>query len=1005
MAPTTFSSPDLKGRLFSSGSISEPVSEVLARRKGDRWDKECGILRDSADLLAFKLGIQMGSASGHNLGVFYPQNAVVIEVQSSILILCVRDVGKIACDSNWLEAPTLHKNLCSRYSHNAWQSKLGDAFVKYGLVPKPQPPAPPKPAEATPTPRAAAAPVDATKAEPAREVASFAPTEDKEDFAAYMARQKALFGGEEPKKEEAPSSAGEPHANKYFTPDSEIHLGEPGQAKPQENRFANLYKTSEEPDPEPEPEPEPEEPKRKLTHVDELELSLREVSAVEAREANTVVAEVVTATVLDLVDMVELMQDCEDDLLWHEYETNCDDELAEDHRKFSATLNHLFKAEKVQVPMTDVHLEDHLDADKLMLADLTAEENTPFTQPIRQLVERFGQTVLMIEEVEETIASLEELEHAIKVVDKIAPVRKPVEKLHHHNTSTGPRAVEAPKDLPPPGSVKPSKAKRVSRKPALPKLSMPTESFPERDYPHADLSKAVVPVPELCVSLSEVMKPKGEARDGGAAEEGIMLRLYEYIHDKASTLKQVFMEFDTDGSGKIDEQELYYALRKMEYSVDFGECRTIIRSIETHAASLEKELHANHKGYRAAGKMAAEELLMGIQHQNQGGYERNVDGKIDYKELMLTLNHIAKQKGVTTRMSRFTPGGQLKKRTPGASILKASAGASKLKGVRGIQGLNSLYRTHARISHSDAGMTEEDVASADDLGPINPVKQLAEDEYGLKSADGFLFPIHNSKVMDCKALLAEPSRVVEVDTHSVQVQTIAELITCLAFDKSQLHKPTLRKMQGDMLTLLVAACHVENLRLFIATVEKVLDSDGQESDVDSVIELVASSFAMDTTVLDWHQKEESLRGVDRAMDILWYSRCREEFEAEDDVAACKGMWKQIYCELRFQRHLRGGLDKITEAELQMWENFIGGLVQTVDLSETGCRDEAVAVAVTYCPNIKYLDLHDTKVTDEAIGELVGTLQDLIWINIEDTAITGDGVEKLIKTYPKLELVG
>ena len=79
MAPTTLSSPDLRQRLFSSGSISEPVAEVLAKRQGDRWAKECGVVRDACDLLAFKLGIQMGSAAGQNLGVFYPQNAVVLE--------------------------------------------------------------------------------------------------------------------------------------------------------------------------------------------------------------------------------------------------------------------------------------------------------------------------------------------------------------------------------------------------------------------------------------------------------------------------------------------------------------------------------------------------------------------------------------------------------------------------------------------------------------------------------------------------------------------------------------------------------------------------------------------------------------------------------------------------------------------------------------------------------------------------------------------------------------
>ena len=121
------------------------------------------------------------------------------------------------------------------------------------------------------------------------------------------------------------------------------------------------------------------------------------------------------------------------------------------------------------------------------------------------------------------------------------------------------------------------------------------------------------------------------------------MRLYEYIHDKTSTLKQVFMEFDRDGSGTIDDKELFRALSHLGFKVTEEECFIIIRVLEMRAAEIEHKFHADHNAYKA--HMKAEEQLIGTLGINTGGYQRHVDGKIDYKELMLVLTAMARKKG------------------------------------------------------------------------------------------------------------------------------------------------------------------------------------------------------------------------------------------------------------------------------------------------------------------------------------------------------------------------
>lgn len=576
-----------------------------------------------------------------------------------------------------------------------------------------------------------------------------------------------------------------------------------------------------------------------------------------------------------------------------------------------------------------------------------------------------------------------------------------------NQAAMGPRVNDAVNDRPDPKWMKPSSttakpSQTKSKKAMLPRVSKPVETWPERSYVVNDRPDKIAQ--SVNISLNDLMASKEQAATDTAAEDAILLRLYEYIHEKMSTLKATFQEFDRDGSGAIDEEELYYALRHLGFMVDFGECKSIINSIERRAAEIEHKFHSNHKAYTQ--HMKAEQQLVGTLSVNAGGYNKHVDGKVDYKELAIVMNATAKKKGVLRSKSRFSAKGALQKRTPGRSILQKAGAASKIKGVRGIQGLNSLYRTHARITGKVDPSAMVNVEELDVIGPILPVEALEADEYGLLSNDNLLYPVRKEAAEDCKALLAALNRIVAIDADSSTAQRVAELIEGLSMDDSQLHKNSLAQFQGDMLTLLVAASQVENLRLFIGAVKEVLQSDVRtQKEIGSMQELVTDSFAMDMPALDWHKMEQTLAGVGTTMDTFWYARCAEEFEAEDDIDSCKGMWKQIYAELRFQRHLRLGVDQVNETEMVLWDNFIGALVQTVDLSETGCRDDTVAVAVAYCPHIKYLDLHDTKVTDNAIGELVSHLAELVWINIEDTAITGDGVEKLVQTFPNLELVG
>jgi len=937
LAPHAFND-GLKHRLFKRGGTVEEVLKI--DKSTEHFVHEIEAISGAADLLSFKLGIMssMCSGVGQFLGSFYPESPVMLELQGSSVIVCFRDVGPVACDSNWLDASSMHFMLASRYSPAIDKSHLTDLYVHYHLVPRPMPEPEPEP-----------------------------------EIQIQMPEVEVKVQREEVSR----------HPGGGLSKMAKIELDLQADVK------EDVVET------------QPAEVKIRFNPDD---LNLRYVEEADVKAVDPMIAEVVTQTMLDMVDMVELMADCEEDLMWQYAEGDADDQLDADEVRFEQTLEQLFKAQKVNVAMTDVRLEEHLDADKLMMADLTSEENTPFTQPIRALVERFGQTILMIEDLEESIISAEEIGKAVAAVEKVAAKQKVErEKLHHENlASVGPQVHNAEDDLPDPHCVKPE-TKRVTKKSRLPKVTQPIETWPEQSYPLTDFQAPMKQAPSMIVSLSEVMKPT-EDLQVTALQDDVLIRLYEYAHDKTSTVKQVFMEFDKDGSGSIDSQELYYALRHLGFMVDFHECNTIIQIVETRAADLERKFHTDHKAYEKHRK--AEEQLIGVLGVNKGGYQKHVDGKIDYKELLIAVNEAAKRKGLLRKSSRFTDKGALKKRAPGSSILKGAAGASKIKGVKKFQNLNSLYRTHARITGKIEAADMINVEDLDVIGPINAVDALEPNEYGIMSADKLLFPVRQEAAEECLALLNSPTRVVNLDADGIQTQAIAEMLEGLVLDDTQLHKNTLRQMHGDMLTLLVAACEVENLRMFICAVDKVLEGEhGSEHEETSILELVSQSFAMDLPAMTWHQMEHKLLGVGPAMDTFWYCRCKEEFDAEDEFSSCKGMWKQIYCELRFQKHLRSGLDAIPESELSLWDNFLGPHVQTVDLSETGCHDDVVAVCVAYCPNLKYLDLHDSKVTDAAIVELVERVEELVWINIEDTAITGEGVEKLVQAYPNLELVG
>ena len=114
----------------------------------------------------------------------------------------------------------------------------------------------------------------------------------------------------------------------------------------------------------------------------------------------------------------------------------------------------------------------------------------------------------------------------------------------------------------------------------------------------------------------------------------------------------------------------------------------------------------------------------------------------------------------------------------------------------------------------------------------------------------------------------------EIDADGDATQTIAELITCMALDHSKLHRDTLAKMSGDMLTVLVAACELENLRLFICAVNEVLEREVEQ--MSTIQDLVLESFSMEMDAFDWHKTEQKLVGQ-ASMDVFWYCRIKDEF--------------------------------------------------------------------------------------------------------------------------------
>eukprot|EP00656_Telonema_subtile_P048765 TRINITY_DN5901_c0_g1_i1.p1 TRINITY_DN5901_c0_g1~~TRINITY_DN5901_c0_g1_i1.p1 ORF type:complete len:225 (+),score=60.31 TRINITY_DN5901_c0_g1_i1:119-793(+) len=222
-------------------------------------------------------------------------------------------------------------------------------------------------------------------------------------------------------------------------------------------------------------------------------------------------------------------------------------------------------------------------------------------------------------------------------------------------------------------------------------------------------------------------------------------------------------------------------------------------------------------------------------------------------------------------------------------------------------------------------------------------------------------------------------------------------------DNTQLHANTLdRVIDTELETLFNAAIAVANARLLVLVLDKLLEK--YETEPTAILEQICGSFLMNLPAVEWHWLEMSLEGVGSAMDVLWCARCMVEFQSDEELGACRNIWKQMYSELRFQQTLRSGVDVVPDKELEVWDKFVGQMVKSVDLSQSDARDDTVAVMVANCPNVEYLDLHDSKVTDGSVDEITAGLSSLIWLNIEETAITGTGVEKIVAAYPQLELV-
>jgi len=874
---------------------------------------EMDLLRQSADLLSYKLGIEQGTGREH-LGYLHPQLISLSTCNNNALLVCCHDVGPFSCNERWADPADF---LCDLNMHNPgltvdYQHQLWLLFTSLGLC---------------------------------------------EEMTA-----KSEVGSPRRSPKASPLIEPEP-----FTRSPQIHtlIHNPGAPEPVQL-----------------PEPVLRPPAAKVAAKVEVEYS-------------PIVLQVVEDTLLDIIDVVEAAETAREQLAWCEEEAAADEALLDDQMRFHHTMDQLFKAYEVDLDPTEINLSDHIKVDDLLKTDLTDAQSTPFSGTIRTLVERFGQTVLMVEDLDEAISSMIELDTLVTKVDEIMPAPKvKVSTLHHNNhASSGPGVSDFPtEDLVNKVQCTPQSKQAYNNQEALAaSVIQPTETFSggtKGGEFSGRLVKTESAVPQVMLSLADVMKEDAATSQAlvlRGASAHLLIRIYKSLRSQHATVVSTFKTMDKDNNGMIDARELGNALRKLRIEVSPGEVQDLIVSIEQRAVELEKDHDSSWKSLSQHTKQRKADI---------DGYTRHVDGFIQYKELLDCVTEAARLAGLTTEHKTVV-------RRKGG-ILAASPAARSLKGVKGVKALNSMYRTHERVTGRGGG-GGSDLQALDSIGPINPVDHLDDSQFGVLSADNKLYPVSAAAAKESASLYHAEHRIVGIDAAGWPVvQTVAELLTGFAMDPSCMHGSALaRVIDTELGTLFEAACAIGNMRLLVLVLDKML----AQYNTASLLEQLSGSFLMSMTAAEWHWMESSIVGCASAMDLLWCARCVTEFDSDEDLEACRNIWKQMYAELRFQSTVRDGIDHIDESELEVWDQFIGRLVKSVDLSQTDARDDTVAVTVATCPNIEYLDLHDSKVTDSSVNEIIRGLPQLLWLNIEETAITGDGVENLGKAYPNLELLG
>eukprot|EP01105_Mastigella_eilhardi_P009906 TRINITY_DN2324_c0_g1_i1.p1 TRINITY_DN2324_c0_g1~~TRINITY_DN2324_c0_g1_i1.p1 ORF type:complete len:1135 (+),score=261.50 TRINITY_DN2324_c0_g1_i1:81-3485(+) len=172
--------------------------------------------------------------------------------------------------------------------------------------------------------------------------------------------------------------------------------------------------------------------------------------------------------------------------------------------------------------------------------------------------------------------------------------------------------------------------------------------------------------------------------------------------------------------------------------------------------------------------------------------------------------------------------------------------------------------------------------------------------------------------------------------------------------------------------------------------------------------LTKAKWLLSQPILDWvqlhHQSQWQFVNSAPAMDILWYSRFCNEFNADISYSEGQFGWDHVYAECRVQAKLKDS-EGVSPDELCLWGQCLAPLVISVDLSCcSGVTDDTLSLLLQFCSNLENLDVHCTSVTNRTVGKLTKSRPPLRYLNVADTAISQDAIDVLLEFYADIEVV-